>query len=172
MKIFSLLLVCFGLLAQTQKAAFKRELLVGSWKVNWEKSTAGGGTQQRPNVYRWYEDCGDGVMLHTVIVVDASQKHAQMTLTAAVKYDNKEYPTFTGKRLADRLSIGKLPVETVAFKVVDAYNMEWTDRTSGKLTATGTVALSADGNTLTDTTRAFNPEGKQTSMNVLVYEKQ
>jgi hypothetical protein len=73
-------------------------------------------------------------------------------VVAAVKYDGNEYPT--------------------SFRVLDAYTMEWTDRTSGKLTGTGTVALSQDGKTMTDTNRAFNPEGKQISIRVLVYEKQ
>ena len=111
-------------------------------------------------------------MLHTVIVVAPAQQAAQLQLLAAVKYDNKEYPTYTPQRLTDLLATGKQPVETVAFKVIDAYNMEWTDRMNGLLTATGTVALSADGQTMTDSTRAFDPQGKQTSANVLVYEKQ
>jgi hypothetical protein len=168
--IVSLVLICFGLAAQAPE--FKRELLVGSWKVNWEKSKMAVAAQTPPNLYRSYEDCGDGVMLHTVIVVDTSQKHAQMALVAAVKYDNKEYPTYTGKQLGKRLSGGQQAGETVAFKVIDSYNMEWTDRTNGKLTGTGTVAVSADGKTMTDATRGFDPEGKQISMNVLVYEKQ
>ena len=171
--IASLLLVGFGLLAQAQAPVFKRDLLVGSWKVSWEKSkleTTQPASQL--NLFRRYEDYGDGLMLHTMIIVDTAQKHAQLMLVAAVKYDGKEYPTYTGERLANRLSTGKQPVETVAFKVVNPYTMEWTDRTSGKLTGTGTVALSQDGNTMTDTTRAFNPEGKQISTSILTYEKQ
>ena len=96
----------------------------------------------------------------------------RLLVVAAVKYDGNQYPTFAGKRLASVLSSGKEPVQTVAFRVLDAYTMEWTDRTSGMLTGTGTVALSQDGKTMTDATRAFNPEGKQTSIRVLVYEKQ
>ncbi len=173
-KIPSLLLVGFALLGQAQTPAFQKDLLVGSWKVNWEKSKLANTAppSQLPSLYRQYEDCGDGVMLHTVITVDAVQKHAQLSVVAAVKYDGKEYPTYAGKRLASALSTGKQPAETVAFKVVDAYTMEWTDRNNGKLTGRGTVALSQDGKTMTDANRAFNPEGQQISINVLVYEKQ
>lgn len=170
--IACLLLVGFGLSGQTPAPIFKKDLLVGSWKVNWEKSKLQAAGGPLPNLYRQYEDYGDGLMLHTVIVVDVPQKHAQLLLLAAVKYDNKEYPTYTGERLANRLSTGKQPLETVSFKVIDAYTMEWTDRTSGKLTGTGTVALSQDGNTMTDTARNFDADGKQVSMAVLVYEKQ
>jgi len=50
--------------------------------------------------------------------------------------------------------------------------MEWTDRTNGKLTGTGAVALSQDGKTMTDISRGFNSDGKQISETVLVYDKQ
>jgi hypothetical protein len=170
--IACMLLAGFGLSAQTPAPSFRRDLLVGSWKVNWEKSKLQIADGPLPNLYRRYEDYGDGLMLHTVIVVDVTQKHAQLMLIAAVKYDNKEYPTYTSERLANRLSTGKQPLETVAFKVTDAYKMEWTDRTSGKITGTGTVALSQDGKTMTDDSRNFNADGKQVSTAVLVYEKQ
>ena len=123
-----------------------------------------------PSIYRQYEDHGRW-MLHTLIMIDAAQKHTQLTV-AVVKYDGKEYPTYAGEGLASRLSNGEEPTQTVAFRVVDAYTMEWSDRTNAKLIGTGTVALSQDGKTMTDTNRAFNSEGKQISMNVLVYEKQ
>jgi hypothetical protein len=171
--IASSALIAFAPLLQSQEPVFKRDLLAGSWKVNWEKSKleAAVAASQLPSVYRQYEDQGDGLMMHTLIMVDAVQKHAQLTL-AVVKYDGKEYPTYAGAGLANRLSTGKQPLQTVAFKVVDAYTMEWTDRTDGKLTGTGTVALSQDGKTMTDANRAFSPDGKQISVTVLVYEKQ
>jgi hypothetical protein len=170
----SLLLVDCVLLGQAQPPVFKRDQLVGSWKVSWERSKpdAADTVSQVPSLYRQYEDSGDGWMLHTVIAVDSTQSNARLLVVAAVKYDGNEYPTFAGKRLAAVLSSGKEPVQTVAFRVLDAYTMEWTDRTSGKPTGTGTVALSQDGKTMTDTTRAFSAEGKQTSIRVLVYEKQ
>jgi hypothetical protein len=170
----SLLLVAFALLVQAQELVFKRDLLVGFWKVNWEKSKLENAVtpSRLPSLYRQYEDHGEGWMFHTVIMVDANQNRAQLQGVAPVKYDGKEYPTYAGQGLVNRLSTGKQPSQTVAFRVVDDYTMEWTDRTNGKLTGTGTVALSQDGKTMTDTNRAFNPEGKQTSIIVLVYEKQ
>jgi hypothetical protein len=110
-------------------------------------------------------------MLHTVLIVDAAQEHAQMQLLAAVKYDGNPYPTYTDKRLATLLTTGTKASETVAFKVVDAWTMEWTDRTNGKVMGTGTVALSRDGKTMTDANKNFGPDGKQVAASVLVYEK-
>jgi hypothetical protein len=171
--VLGLMLAAFAQSVTSQEPVFQRELLVGSWKVNWEKSKpeAGVTASQLPSIYRQYEEQGEGFMLHTVIMVDAAQKHA-WTLIGVIKYDGKEYPTYAGKSLADRLASGKQPLETVAFRVVDAYNLEWTDRTNGKLTGTGTVALSKDGKTMTDTNRAYDSDGKEISMQVLVYEKQ
>jgi hypothetical protein len=171
--ITGLMLVAFAPLLQSQQPIFKRDLLVGSWKVDWEKSKleAGVVASQLPSIYRRYEEYGDGLMMHTLIMVDAAQKRAQ-PLIAVVKYDGKEYPTYAGEGLANRLSTGKQPLQTVAFTVLDAYTMEWTDRTNGRLTGTGTVALSQDGKTMTDTNRSFSSEGKQVSLTVLVYEKQ
>jgi hypothetical protein len=162
-----------ALSGQAPAPIFNRSLLVGSWKVNWEKSKMqNAGTSPLPNLYRFYEDHGDGFMLHTVMVVDASQKHAQLMLLAAVKYDDKEYPTFTGERLTSFLATGKTSAETVSFKVVNADTMEWTDRTNGKVTGTGTVALSSDGKTMTDANKAIDADGKQTSSSVLTYQRE
>lgn len=167
------LLFAFVLPAPSQKPDFNRQMLVGSWKVNWDRSKVVQGEERpQPNLYREYEDCGGGLMLHTVIFVDPAQKRAHLAVLAVVKYDGREYPTYAGARLGNRLSSGQQPPETVSFKVVDPYNMEWTDRTSGKLTGTGTVSLSRDGKTMTDHTRGFNAEGKQIFEGVLVYEKE
>src|SRR5580658_8708700 len=93
----ALVLIALAQLGQSQAPVFKRDLLAGSWKVNWEKSKGPGGAPaaQLPGIYRQYDDQGDGVMLHTMIMVDAAQKHTQ-TLVAVVKYDGKEYPTYAG----------------------------------------------------------------------------
>lgn len=170
----TLLLAVATLSAQDSKPAFRRDLLAGSWKVNWDKSKLPNPrpASQLPAMYRQYQDHGDGFMLHTVIAVAPGQQAAQLQLLGAVKYDNKEYPTYTPQRLTDLLANGKQPAQTVSFKVVDAYNMEWTDRTSGKVTAFGTMALSQDGKTMSFTTQPIRPDGKQTSASVLMYEKQ
>jgi hypothetical protein len=157
---------------QSQKSVFRRDLLVGSWKADWSKSKVQTTDSTLPNLYRRYEDYGDGLMLHVIILVDPGQTQAQVMAIAAVKYDGKEYPVYSGKDLADRLATGTQPAQTVSFRVVDAYNMVWTDRANGKITGTGTVALSADGKTMTDRNTVFDADGKQTAAGVLVFVRQ
>jgi hypothetical protein len=155
------------------KPAFKRELLTGYWKWNWKRSkldTKMAGTPL-PTMYRRYEDQGNGLMLHTVIIVAPDQNAAQLLSVAVVKYDDREYPVYSGRMLADRLTSGKQPARTVAFHVVDDHSLNWTDRTDGKITGTGTVVLSPDGTILTDTNRVFDAAGRQTSVDILLYEK-
>lgn len=171
----ALLLISASVLpGQAAQGEFRRDLLAGLWKANWAKSTipdARAGSQ-RPALYRQYVDHGDGFMLHTVMVVAPGQQAPQLQLLGAVKYDNKAYPTYTPGRLTDLLAADKQAAQTVTFKVIDEWNMEWTDKTNGKVTAAGTMMLSQDGKTMTFTSHAFNPEGKQVSQETLIFEKE
>jgi hypothetical protein len=68
---FVLLVATITLSAQSSEPVFRRDLLIGSWKVNREKSTGQNATpaSRLPVLYREYRDNGDGFMLHTVIQV-------------------------------------------------------------------------------------------------------
>ena len=160
--------------AQSGPSVFRRDLLAGSWKVNWEKSKMQHAVpaSRRPAMYREYRDNGDGFMLHTVMQVSPGGEVATLQLLGAVKYDNKEYPTFTQERLTNFLASGKQPLQTVAFKVTGSHNLEWTDRTSGRVTADGTMTLSEDGRIMTMTDRSYDAQGKPVAFNVLIYDKQ
>ena len=110
-------------------------------------------------------------MLHTVLQA-APGRIPELQLLGAIKYDNKEYPTFTPQRLTDLLASGKPPAQTVAFKVVDAYTLDWWDRTSGRVTASGKMILAQDGRTMTFTQTSFNGAGQETISRTLIFEKQ
>ncbi len=168
MKLLAWLLLASVLPAQTSAPAFKRELLVGNWKVNWEKSKVPNARPgaQMPGLFRQYQDYGDGYMLHIVTSIPPGQQVPQLQLLGAIRYDGKEYATYTPQRLNDVLTTGKQPAQTVSFKVVDAYNLEWADRTNGQITAEGTMQLAPDGKIMTFTNRT------QRGTEVLIYEKQ
>jgi hypothetical protein len=174
MKLLTILLAAAALSAQTPAPAFKSDLLIGTWKVNWDKSKA---PNQRPaadmpTLIRQYRRYGDGFMLHTVLRAAPGQMTVpELDLIAAVKYDNREYPTFTPERLTNLFTAGKQPAQSVSFKSVGPYNLEWADRTSGKITADGTMELSPDGSTMTFITRGYNAEGKPTRSSTLIFEK-
>ena len=50
--------------------------------------------------------------------------------------------------------------------------MESTNKTGDKVNATVTIAVSRDGETITETVKAFNAEGRQAAQNVVVYDRQ
>jgi hypothetical protein len=75
-------------------------------------------------------------------------------------FDGKDYP-FTGSQISD----------TVSLKRIDARTTERTNKKDGKVTATITRVVSADGKTMTATVKGTNAEGQPTS-NVVVYERQ
>jgi hypothetical protein len=169
-------LVLFLLLApyastQNQEPQFRRDLLAGSWKLNWEKSTPSRPVLQAPAVYRHYQDRADGFMLHTVLQA-APGRLPELQLLGAVKYDNKEYATYTPARLTDLLVSGKQPIQTVSFKVVDPYKLDWADRTSGRITASGKMILAQDGRAMTFTQASFSADGKEMGSSTLIFEKQ
>jgi|SRR5215472_14541781 hypothetical protein len=152
---------------------FKSELLIGVWKVNWEKSTQPNQPPPSgmPTLIREYRPYGDGFMLHTVLRAASGRQIPELDLIGAVKYDNKEYPTFTPERLTNLITAGKQPAQTVSFKSVGLYNLEWADRTNGKITADGTMAVSSDGSTMTFISRGYDAAGRPSRTSTLIYEK-
>jgi hypothetical protein len=93
------------------------------------------------SVTRTYEDRGGGVTLFTVEGINAPGN--PIFGQVAYRLDGKDYPLAT------------LGVQTVsdhrtdAFKLVDAYTVEFIDKRGGKVVATGTQTVSKDGKTLT-----------------------
>jgi hypothetical protein len=120
---------------------------VGVWKLNPERSHL----RARPadsEVFRQYEDHGNGWMFHTVITI--SSRGAGF-LYAAARYDGKQYPVYNGDLLGESISDGTKTPRTVEFDRISAYQFRWTDRTNGRETQGGICTVSQDGNTLTIT---------------------
>ncbi len=142
---------------------------VGMWKMNLERSQLPFSPPPNYSRLRSYQDRGDGWMYHTVI--DSIGNAADFTFATA-RYDEKEYPVYTSRTLGAFLSDGTKPARTVAFKRVDLYTLEYTDRENGKVSGTGSSTVSKDGKTITETDLTFDGQGKQTSRSVVIYEKQ
>lgn len=160
----ALLLTAAALSAQS----FKSDLLIGTWKVNWARSTQPNQrpAAEMPTIIREYRPYGDGFMLHTVLLAAPGRQIPELNLIGAVKYDNKEYPTFTPERLTNLFTAGTKPAQTVSFRSTGPYTLDWADSTNGKITAEGTMEVSSDGRTMTFTTQTQN------GSSVLIYEKQ
>jgi len=90
-----------------------------------------------------------------VAPADGAAQHWEMT----VHYDGKEYPV-TGNPNADMMSAKK----------IDDHTGESTFKKDGKVTATNVRKLSADGKTLTITSKGTTVDGKP-RRDVQVFEK-
>ena len=138
--------VCGTALAQSS------DPLVGTWKLNPEKSkgSKGGATK--------IEAVGSGVKFDVeVIAADGTASHWGFT----ANYDGKDNPV-----------TGNSPYgNVVALTRVDAHTVQITSKQDGKPMVTSTIVLSADGKTRTTTTKGTDAKG-QAIETVSFYEKQ
>ena len=133
---------------------FAANVQMGTWKLNEAKSklTPGGGK----NDTVVYEAAGDNVKV-TVDGIDKDGKPTHNEWTG--KFDGKDYPV-TGDPTSDARS----------YKKVGDRTLELTIKKDGKVTASGKIAVSADGKTRTVTTSGTDDKGKKVK-NTSVYDK-
>jgi hypothetical protein len=130
--------------------------LEGTWKLNAAKSKFSPGPPPKSMTVTYSAVGADGMK----IVVDVTPatgapQHWEMSPTN----DGKESPVK-----------GNPNADTVSVKMVDKLTSESTFRKGGKVTATNTRTLSADGKTLTVTSKGVTEEGKPRN-DVQVFEK-
>jgi hypothetical protein len=130
--------------------------LVGTWKLNQEKSKFSPGPAPKSMTVT-YSAVGDDGMKIVVDVVPAvgTAEHWEMT----AHYDGKDHPV-TGNPNAD----------TIVLKKVSDLRGESTFKKGGKVTATNVRTLSSDGKTLTITSAGTTVDGKPRK-DVQVFEK-
>lgn len=166
MKFLRVLIVC-GIAAcslphllvgslQAQTSASKSlPLIVGSWKLNPEKSNV--RFPYNRFEIRQYTLRPDGFLVGLLITNDAQGNFHYLQFTA--KSDGKEYPEYSDAVVADMIAVGKQTARTYAETVVDEYTTDWTDKVDGKVTSHGKKIVSKDGKTLTvtveDTSRIY-----------------
>ena len=152
----NVLLVAALAFAPVAQAQSKPDAVIGTWKLNVAKSKYEPGPAPKGTTLT-FEVAGDGVKVSSK-GEDASGKPTSTEYTA--KYDGKDYP-ITGSQNAD----------TVALKRIDARTQERTDKKGDKVVATSTRVVSADGKTMTVTTKGTNAQGQAVN-NVAVWDKQ
>jgi hypothetical protein len=128
---------------------------MGTWKLNEAKSKFAPGAAKNATVV--YEAMGDNMKV-TVDGADGEGKPAHNGWTG--KFDGKDYPV-TGDPGTDARS----------YKRINDRTLELTVKKDGKVTATGRVAVSADGKTRTVTISGTDAKGKKVK-NTAVYDKQ
>ncbi|HTR27147.1 MAG TPA: hypothetical protein VMI10_24455 [Terriglobales bacterium] len=128
---------------------------MGTWKLNEAKSKFPPKAAKNTTVV--YEAAGDSIKV-TVDGVDSDGKPTHNEWTG--KFDGKDYPL-----------IGDAASDTRSYKKVSDNKLELTNKKGGKVTASGTIVVSADGKTRTVTVSSTDAAGKKVSYTA-VYDKQ
>jgi hypothetical protein len=134
--------------AQSPGAVRTPPLIVGTWKLNIEKSRL---SARQPNMIdiRQYKLRDDGFLVGLLIQSDARGGYHYLQFTA--KSDGRDYPEYSDDLLADMIAAGRQTPRTYSEVVVDEHVTEWTDKANGRVTSKGRKIISADGKTLTIT---------------------
>ena len=128
---------------------------MGTWKLNEAKSKFAPEATKNSTVV--YEAAGNGVKVTTDGTTgDGKPVHTEWT----GKFDGKDYPV-TGGGASD----------TRSYKKVDDHTMTITNKTADKVTTSGKITVSADGESRTVTISGTDSSGKKISSNA-VYDKQ
>jgi hypothetical protein len=175
MIVVGVMVIACSMLVQAQAPIPNMSPIIGTWKVNVEKSTyfpgprpaAAGNAQTRQYVNR-----GNGVIGEVRINANPAGGVAFNNVWLG-KFDGVDAPVFNQNDLLAFLETAAKPMATRAYKVAaDPYTMEGTNKTGDKVNATVTVTVSRDGKTITETVKAFNAQGQQAAQNVVVYDRQ
>lgn len=120
--------------------------MTGTWRLNTAKSTFKPGPAPKSMTVTYSAAAADGMSI-AVEMTPAEGAAQRWDMTAA--YDGKEYP-IKGNPNADSAS----------FKRIDDHTVETTFKKNGKVTAVNIRKLSADGKTLTITSKGTTVDGK------------
>jgi len=120
--------------------------IVGTWKLNMEKSTV----RVPPGAMeiRQYSLRPDGFLVGLLISSNARDYHY---LQFVARSDGRDYPEYSDQIVGDLVAAGKPTRRTYAEKTIDEYVTEWIDKVDGRITAQGKKIVSKDRQTLTIT---------------------
>jgi hypothetical protein len=130
---------------------------VGTWKMNVSKSkfSPGPGPKDMTLVFT----AGSSGAL-TVVIKGTDPEGKPIEVKQDIIMDGKDHP-----------DTGNPNWDTSAWKRVDSRSYDVTRKKSGKVVQTGTNTVSADGKTLTLTSKGVSPDGKPNSTATIVFEK-
>ena len=139
-------------------AAAQGEARVGTWELNLAKSSFSPGPPPRRQTLIFQTAGPQWTAL--VQGIDASGRPINPDMNnLMIRFDGRDHPTAT------------VDYDTTAWKRVNATTYDVIRRKAGKVVLTSTNVLSADGKTMTITTKGRNAAG-ETINNVRVFEKQ
>ena len=142
----AMLVLLVGILALTSSmSAQAPKALLGTWKLNVAKSKFSPGPAPKSMTIT-YAAAGDGLKISVdVVPATGASQHWEMS----GNYDGKDNPV-TGNPDADMISMKK----------IDDQHGESTFKKGGKVMVTNARVISADGKTLTITSKGTTADGK------------
>lgn len=129
-----------------ERAVKPAPLIVGTWKLNPEKSNL----RLPPDFMeiRQYRLRPDGFLVGLLITRNTEGYHY---LQFVARSDGQDYPEYSDQIVGDMVAAGKPTLRTYSERVIDDYVTDWTDKVDGKVTAQGKKIVSTDRSTLTIT---------------------
>ena len=140
-------LLLFATSAWPQEPARQAPPIVGTWKLNPEKSNLRAPTDFLE--IRQYSVRPDGFLVGLLITGNPSRGYHYLQFVA--KSDGKDYPEYSDVIVGDLVAAGAPTRRSYAERAVDEYVTDWTDKVDGKVTGHGKKTVSKDLKTLTIT---------------------
>ena len=154
--VTSVVCLALGSVFYAGSAFAQSDPAAGTWKLNTAKSRYSPGPAPKSNVI-------------TIVIAGDTLKISSQGMDASDKPTSTNYTaTFDGK---DNKITGNPAYDTVSHKRIDANTTEQTRKKEGKTVQTAVRKISADGKTMTVTSRGKTDSGKPLN-NVVVYDKQ
>lgn len=130
--------------------------VVGTWKLNLEKSKYSPGPAPKSQT-RTYAEAADGIALsYSSVAADGSTETAKSTY----KYDGKDYPI-----------AGSAQFDTLSLERINANMVKAAQKKSGKVVGSTVRTVSAGGKTLTLNSESRDAKGVK-HHDVMVFDKQ
>jgi len=156
--------VLLGLMAFDVEA--QGPYIVGTWKLNVAASRLPSPPQME---IRQYSLLADGTLVGLSVYIDPRGNPG--FLQFAAKPDGKDYAEYDSKLLASFQAGGITSKQTYSETPVDSHTVEWADKFDGRVLASGRKWVSADGRTLSFTSRFKDPRGEESEF-LFVYDRQ
>ena len=130
-----------------ERAGQAAPLIVGTWKLNTNKSTV----RLPPGAMeiRQYSVRPDGFLVGLLITGNAPEGYHYLQFVA--RSDGSDYPEYSDQIVGDLVAAGKPTGRSYAETEIDEYVTEWIDKVDGRVTAQGKKIVSKDRQTLTIT---------------------
>jgi hypothetical protein len=130
-----------------ERAGQAAPLIVGTWKLNTEKSTV----RLPPGAMeiRQYSVRPDGFLVGLLITGNVPEGYHYLQFVA--RSDGRDYPEYSDQIVGDLVAAGKPTRRSYAETVIDEYVTGWIDKVDGRITAQGKKIVSKDRQALTIT---------------------